>query len=421
MRDFAFASVRRRSVSIISMVSALCAIVLWMTVPARATFSIVAVDTASGDVGSAGASCITGASIIERVVEGIGAMNTQAYWNSANQARGDSMMRAGDSPDSIISFLVHNDAQNDGLDQSDRQYGAVTLAGPGASASHTGSNNSYWAGARNGFAYSIQGNILLDSTIVYGMEAAFLATSGPLEDRLMAALEAAKVPGADIRCLGDGKSAISSFIQVVRPGDGATPYLNLVVNNTASGVDPIDVLHDQFSAWRALQIADPDLSQVIASPDALPIAHPGHSNLTVTPLNAMGGPLTAGAEVNLYHTGTGSLGAVVDQGDGTFTAQLGFSDVTGTDTIRATVVAGGQTVELSSLATVVNFLCGDVNEDGLHTSADIIYLVNYIFKGGPTPQPVALAGDTNRNNSVTSADIIYLVGYVFKSGLPPCS
>jgi uncharacterized Ntn-hydrolase superfamily protein len=215
---------------------------------AGATFSIVAVDTLTGEVGSAGASCIAGAQIIERTVESIGAMNTQAFWNSVNQTRGDSMMRAGDPPDSIISYLVHNDAQNDGLNATDRQYGAATLAGPGASASHTGSNNSFWAGARTGPGYAIQGNILWDSTIVYGMETAFLATAGPLEERLMAALEAAKVPGADSRCFGNGKSSISAFIKVVRPGDGQNPYLDLVVSNTPSSIDPIDVLRDQFDA-----------------------------------------------------------------------------------------------------------------------------------------------------------------------------
>lgn len=386
-----------------------------------ATFSIVAVDLSTGEVGSAGASCIAGAQIIEGVVESIGAMNTQSWWNGVNQARGDSMMRAGDPPDSIISYLVHNDAQNDGLGASDRQYGAVTLAGPGASASHTGSSNSYWAGGRTGAGYAIQGNILLDSTIVWGMETAFLATSGPLEDRLMAALEAAKVPGADSRCFGDGKSSISAFIKVVRPGDGPTPYLDLVVNNTPSDVDPIDVLRDQFNAWRALQIADPDLSTIMASPDALPIDHTGHSDIIVTPLNAMGGALTAGADVTLTHTGLATLGPAVDQGDGTFRAVLDYTTKTGVDTVFATVIAGGQMVPLTTPVTVVNFLCGDVNEDGLHTSADIIWLVNYIFKGGPAPKPVPAAGDTYRNGSVTSADIIYLVGYVFKSGAPPCT
>jgi hypothetical protein len=62
--------------------------------------------------------------------------------------------------------------------------------------------------------------------------------------------------------------------------------------------------------------------------------------------------------------------------------------------------------------------CGDVNGNGGITSADIIYLVNYVFKGGSAPTP-SWTGDANGDGQVTSADIIYLVNYVFKGGPAP--
>jgi len=65
-------------------------------------------------------------------------------------------------------------------------------------------------------------------------------------------------------------------------------------------------------------------------------------------------------------------------------------------------------------------LTGDVNVTSSITSADIIYLVGYVFKGAAAPLPCAASGDVNCSGSVTSADIIYLVGYVFKGGDPPC-
>jgi hypothetical protein len=61
-----------------------------------------------------------------------------------------------------------------------------------------------------------------------------------------------------------------------------------------------------------------------------------------------------------------------------------------------------------------------VNADGAYTSADIIYLVNYTFKGG-TPPVVPGHGDVNCDGVTTSADIIYMVNHVFKSGKSPCS
>ena len=63
---------------------------------------------------------------------------------------------------------------------------------------------------------------------------------------------------------------------------------------------------------------------------------------------------------------------------------------------------------------------GDVNVSGNVSSADIISLVNHVFKGGPAPLPCAAAGDVNCNGAISSSDIIRLVNYVFKGGDPPC-
>lgn len=70
--------------------------------------------------------------------------------------------------------------------------------------------------------------------------------------------------------------------------------------------------------------------------------------------------------------------------------------------------------------TAAGTLPGDVNADGKFTAADIIYMVNYIFKGGPGPVVPGHA-DTNCDNQTTSADLIRMVNFVFKSSTPPCS
>jgi hypothetical protein len=66
-------------------------------------------------------------------------------------------------------------------------------------------------------------------------------------------------------------------------------------------------------------------------------------------------------------------------------------------------------------------LKGDVNADGKLTAADIIYLVNYVFKAGPDPMCSPTSGDVNCTGTVNSADIIYLVNHIFKGGSPPQS
>ena len=65
-------------------------------------------------------------------------------------------------------------------------------------------------------------------------------------------------------------------------------------------------------------------------------------------------------------------------------------------------------------------LTGDVDQSETLTSADIIGLVNFVFKGGPAPQPCEAAGDTDCSGAVTSADIIGMVNHVFKGGVAPC-
>jgi len=64
------------------------------------------------------------------------------------------------------------------------------------------------------------------------------------------------------------------------------------------------------------------------------------------------------------------------------------------------------------------YLRGDTNGDGIINSADIVYLINYLFKGGPAPDPLWV-GDCNCDEVVNSADVVYLIDYLFKGGPPP--
>jgi hypothetical protein len=63
-------------------------------------------------------------------------------------------------------------------------------------------------------------------------------------------------------------------------------------------------------------------------------------------------------------------------------------------------------------------LCGDLNGDTVINSADVVYLINYLFKGGPAPDPLWV-GDVNCDGIINSADVVYLINYLFKGGPPP--
>ena len=218
------------------------------------TFSICAVDTITGEVGSAGASCIGapqlpgGCRILSYVKPGVGVIHTQAYYLAANQNYGIQLMNLGLPPQQIIDSLVANDAQNN---PSKRQYGVVDLfEGSARCAAYTGVNCDDYKNHIIGPNYTIQGNILLGQQILDSMEARFLNTEGELACKLMAALQGAKVIGADTRCLDDGVSSLSAFLRVAQPNDPANDlYLDLNVPSVLPGTDPIDVLQNLVDNW----------------------------------------------------------------------------------------------------------------------------------------------------------------------------
>lgn len=216
---------------------------------AQHTFSIVAVDTTTGEIGSAGATCLDdisfpgsgGAIIISDVLPDVGAVHTQASWIRANQNNANRLLNEGKSAVEIIDWVVKNDAQ---VNSTIRQYGAVTIKDSLSSASHTGVNCFNEKDHRTGVDHSIQGNILLNNGILDSMQKAFTSSAGlPLCDRLMMALQAANIPGADSRCLNEGVSSRSAFLRVARKGDDAgSLWLDLNVPSTGFGVEPIDSL-----------------------------------------------------------------------------------------------------------------------------------------------------------------------------------
>ncbi len=64
------------------------------------------------------------------------------------------------------------------------------------------------------------------------------------------------------------------------------------------------------------------------------------------------------------------------------------------------------------------FVCGDPSNDGSVDISDAVYLIQYIFAGGPAPNPLA-SGDANGDGSVDISDAVYLIQYIFSGGPAP--
>jgi uncharacterized Ntn-hydrolase superfamily protein len=302
---------------------------------AFATFSIVAVDTVTGEVGAAAASCIANCLIIDDVMVGIGAINTESFYMPGNQAYAHRLMVAGVSPEAIVDSLVAHDVNSN---PSIRQYGIVDLAS-GGFAAYTGDNCSDWAGHRVGPNYAIQGNILLSEAIVDTMEWAFLNTAGSLDQKLMAVLEAAKTPGADTRCVNTGRSAISAFIRVARPQESLDDlYLDLYVPNTTGNTDPIDLLHEQYDEWQEAQrvIADPMRSHVRIGRDSLLANGRDTTRIRIQLLNNRGEPLVETIKPRVSSSLSALMSIPTYGGNGYWALTLTSPVIIGTDTISVT-------------------------------------------------------------------------------------
>lgn len=239
----------------------LTAIIIGLNTFSQDTFSICAVDTITGEVGSAGASCLDdddiegGVLIISDVHPGVGVVHTQSYWHPTNQNYARQLMDDGVPPQDIIDSLVAHDAQNN---PAIRQYGVVDLSGNSArSAAFTGENCFDYKNHILGPNYAIQGNILLGREILDSMEARFLNTDGDLSCKLMAALQGAKVVGADTRCAPLGVSSLSAFVRVAQPDDeDDSLYLDLLVGKVLPNVDPVDSLQTLFDDWGGCWMTD---------------------------------------------------------------------------------------------------------------------------------------------------------------------
>ena len=78
------------------------------------------------------------------------------------------------------------------------------------------------------------------------------------------------------------------------------------------------------------------------------------------------------------------------------------------------------TASLSITIKDAPVICGDANRSGDVDISDAVFLISYIFAGGPAPNPL-IAGDTNCDLAVDISDAVFLISYIFAGGPAPCT
>ncbi len=157
------------------------------------TWSILVRDDTTGALGAAVASRFfaTGA-ICLHMEGGVGALSTQALVNPMYAVHAMPRLRDGEAPAAIIAALTAADA---GADQRQLHF----IDAQGRIAQHTGPGCVTWAGHVRGQNISVAGNMLTGEAVVRRTLEAFPGASGPLAERLLAAMEAGEAAGGDKR------------------------------------------------------------------------------------------------------------------------------------------------------------------------------------------------------------------------------
>lgn len=174
------------------------------------TFSIVAIDPATGEMGVAVASrYFSVGAVVPWAMANVGAVATQANVNVGYGQQALDLLRNGLSAPQVKDELLKND-RFPGKDG--RQFAIVDAKGN--IAAYTGPNAPHWAGDQQGKTWSAQGNILVGPQVPKAMGEAYEGTHGEFAERLYAALKAGDAAGGDAR----GKQSASMLI--VQNGGG---------------------------------------------------------------------------------------------------------------------------------------------------------------------------------------------------------
>jgi uncharacterized Ntn-hydrolase superfamily protein len=197
------------------------------------TWSILARDPATGEIGVAVASRFLAAgALCPRVEGGIGAACTQALVNPHIAPDALARLRGGEPPGHALAALLAADAG-----RATRQ--AHVLAADGGSARHTGADCVGWCGHAAAPDVSVAGNMLAGPQVIEATRESFLGSAGlPLAERLMLAMEAGEAAG------GDRRGRQSAALQVAS-GD-AFPDLDLRVDDHP---DPLAELRRLYRVW----------------------------------------------------------------------------------------------------------------------------------------------------------------------------
>jgi len=373
--------------------------------PANATWSIVIVNRATGEVAIGSATCIPQTDLtrgLPTIVVGRGVGVIQAFsGGEAGLVIIAQGFKDGLDPQAILDLVEAAETDFQG-----RQIGIVGLVG--SPVTFTGTKAQGGKGGVVGevgdLAYAIQGNVLTGIEVVLAAEQALLTTPGDTGQKLLAAMVAARNLGGDGRCSCSisiptscgvppdsfTKSAHVGFVIVARKGDVDSPcvtgfdcamsrsYLRLNIRGldaTPNDPDPVDQLVGRYAVWRTGRVGRPDgLLSLVSELAPLPADGVTRRTVTVRLVDIEGDPLTSGgADVQVRPregtTPSAGVGSVTDHGDGTYSFVVTAGTEVGTDAFVITATDDFLTATLYPCLEVQSVQAGPLRTDVTELSA----------------------------------------------------
>jgi uncharacterized Ntn-hydrolase superfamily protein len=210
-----------------------------------ATYSIVAWDSVTGDLGVAVQSrFLAVGAVVPYAKAGVGAVATQAYANTAYGPQGLSMLEGGLTVQQVVENLTRTDSG-----AAWRQIGMVDSRGNAFA--YTGSSCQPYANHIIGNGYTVQGNILTGEGVLKVMARTFEITPGDLAERLLSALEAGERSGGDRR----GRQSAALLVVRERGGYGGfnDRFVDLRVDDDSM---PLAELRRIYRLWESTFLFD---------------------------------------------------------------------------------------------------------------------------------------------------------------------
>ncbi len=365
---------------------------------AHATWSIILIDTRTREIAVGSATCLTSFDLqagTPVILTGIGAATAQSFVDSTGQNRVfiRDKLALDVAPTDIITGLATFDPGH-----QTRQYGIADVLGRTATFSGTGANA--WAGGQTGqfqnvhlgqigtVAYAIQGNILTGPCVVDAAVLAAINEPGDLPQKMMKAMQAARVAGGDGRCscppnptacgcppASFTKSAHIAYMLIARTDDTDGYFGIYRTANGAWAAESKDLNADGMPE-AVVSASGTSMISVLSNITppgnpfgmfALPVNYPTGTNPRAIALAHMNGD--AIHDVVTANFGNNSVSVIPGTGGGAFGPRTDFPTAPGTGVAAMAVAdydgAGGPDVAVTNSSTDLLFVLRNNGSGGL--------------------------------------------------------